>query len=105
MGKTLFSCAVVVCVVAAVAIGTGAWPESSLAEERQDDNPVAGQSKQRTQAIDSFVDLLLLARDEQTAKENFETLNAKDWAAVKAEISRKPTSFCTGFSLLRVMVL
>ena len=132
MCKTLFSRpsaiarTVVVCVVAAVAIGPLVSPKSSLAQEKRDDSsdakgelsdfgeavgdpgairevppsgvqpegplaerrdqPGVKQQEQQTQAIDSFVDLLLLARDEQTAKENLETLNAKDWAAVKAEM-------------------
>ena len=95
MSKTLFSrpsaiaCTVVVCVVAAVAIGTGAWPESSLAEEKRHDKPAARQSKQRTQAIELFVDLSLGVCDEQTAKERLKTFNAKDLkAAVEPEIER-----------------
>ena len=78
------ACTLVFCVLA---IGTGARPESALAEEKQDDIPAARQPKQGTQAIELFVDLSLGVCNEQTAKERLKTLNAKDlMAAVKPEI-------------------
>ena len=93
MSKTLFSrpSAIayikMVFVVAAVAIGTGASPEGSLAEEKRGDKPAAKQSKQGTQAIEVFVDLSLGVCDEQTAKKRLKTLKAKDLkAALNEEI-------------------
>jgi hypothetical protein len=68
-----------------VAIGSGAEPKGSLAERRE--QPDVKQPKQRTQAIELFVDLSLGVCDEQTARKRLKTLQVKNlMAAVKAEI-------------------
>ena len=68
-------------------VSVGASPDCSLAEERQGDKPNAKQPKQKTHAIEVFVDLGLGLCDEQAAKKKLETLEIKNLkAALEAEI-------------------
>ena len=85
VSKTLFSSRpyaigrmAMVCVVAIVFIGTGASADGPLPEEKQGDGPDPRQPKQRTLAIEVFVDLSLGLCDEQTAERRLESLKVRN---------------------------